>query len=36
LAKISADRYAEKAWTAFIEIKTKAKVTESDKGGKAS
>lgn len=36
LVKISADRYAEKAWTTFIEVRGRARVTESDKGGKAS
>jgi hypothetical protein len=34
LVKISADRYAEKAWTIFIEIRGRAKATEADKGGK--
>jgi len=34
LVQISADRYAEKAWTIFIEIKGRAKVTEADKGSK--
>ena len=37
LVQISADRYAEKAWTIFIEIKGRAKATEVVKeGGKES
>lgn len=34
LAQISADRYAEKAWTIFIEIRGRAKVTDAGKPGK--
>jgi hypothetical protein len=37
LVQISADRYAEKAWTIFIETKGRAKATEAGKeGGKES
>ncbi len=32
LVQISADRYAEKAWTIFIEIRGRAKTTEPGKG----
>jgi hypothetical protein len=34
LVKLSADRYAEKAWTAFIEIRGRAKAAGPEKGGK--